>query len=188
MANEVPVKSNAFLWSVLGVLGVIGVGYFFVSPQVDSWKTARAEAAAAEADTVEIQQQIQQVQSLDQQLNGRQADLDRLDLAIPNEPSFDELLYNLETISQNSGVVIDSIQPVGISEEIPNASATINMRGPYLGVRQFLEQLEQNLRFVKVSNLNLGVSSNTEGATEVVATFQIDPAQAVIPILEEQNG
>ncbi len=185
-------RSNATLWLLLGVLGVLAIGYFYTVPQIETWKSARAMATAKQRDVQSIQQRIAEIQQLDGQLSQEASGLDRLDLAVPKTPGSEDLLITLEAIAAASGTSLASVQPLDSTEEVAEPVITVGVTGSYGGVQLFLDLLSQNLRPIEVANLSLVGTSETDGASLVTATLTIMPAQALVvtteQVLEEGGG
>ncbi|MBI4032327.1 type 4a pilus biogenesis protein PilO [Candidatus Berkelbacteria bacterium] len=173
-----PSKQNGMLWALLGILGVIAVGYFYTMPQIAKLKAVRTTAAARAADVLALEAQRQEILALNQQLDDRAGDLARLALAVPGAANMEELLVSLETIASTSGVVLASVQPVA-NAGAKGSEASVTLRGSYSGVKLFLELLAKNLRPVKVTELTLAGSSDVAGASLVDVTLTLVAADAV---------
>ena len=179
MSAETPLqqKGNAMLWGVLGLLGAFVVGYFYVLPSVRELKTTRLAASALAADAQSLQTTINLVTATDQSLGEHQAAIDRLALAVPDHPAFDELLVSLSAIASASGVVVPTMQPLTAASGESGAGVSLTVRGSYSGIHLFLELVSQNLRPLKVTQLTLSSTSDVTGASLISASLSLVAAR-----------
>lgn len=165
-------KSNATLWLLLGIVGAVAAGYFYVAPEVSELRQLRLNSQALAADRQAYELQISQVTALDTRLDAQQSVLDQLAVAIPARPAVDELIVALQAMASQSGIILSTIQPAAESSS-DGVSATISARGSYSGLHLFLEELAKNQRPIKVTELALSAASDVTGASLVNASIQL---------------
>lgn len=183
MAIELKGKQNNILWLTLGLVGVLVVGYFYVRPTLDELKAARAASAAAGRDLEALNTKISQIQSLNAQLDSNKDAVDKLNLAVPDQAAFDELLVTLNAIASKSGIRLVSLQPTG-----DKAIANATVEGSYSGIRSFVDNMHKNLRPINVSRLELRGGSNVANASLITVSMTLDPATAQLPETSAQSA
>lgn len=171
-------RSNGVLWGLLGALGVIGLGYFYVAPQVDTLRDTRLAAAALAADKQSYEIRINEVLALDERLDAAQSSLDQLDLAIPPDAAIDELLVSLDAMAAKSGIVLATIQPATVEGVENGVTVSLTARGSYSGLKLFLETLQTNLRPLSVTSLAVSAASDVSGASLITASMELTAATA----------
>jgi Tfp pilus assembly protein PilO len=177
-------RTNDMLWATIGILGVLGMSYFYVAPRMATLKEARAITQAKEQDSVALQAQITQVDKTAKELNAQPEVLKQLALAVPSSTAYDQLLVALQAITSESGVILSSIHPTsGVATgAAQQATATLAIKGSYSGVHLFLETIAKNIRPLKVTNLALTSAVDATGVSLLNATLIVTAAQAITPI------
>jgi Tfp pilus assembly protein PilO len=170
-------RNNDLLWLAVGLIGVLGISYFYVAPQMSSLRQARAVTLAKADDIQKLQDEITKTNEIGLSLAGQKDALNQLALAAPATASFDQILVALQAIASQSGVILSSVQPVA-STTSQQATATIALKGTYDGVHLFLENLAKNIRPVSVTNMALVSATDNSGASLLNATLTITAAQA----------
>ncbi len=170
-------RTNALLWVLLGVVGVLGTGYVYTLPQIEALREIRLSSAALAADKQAYELQISQLTALDERLEQHQPALDQLSLAVPDQPAVDELLVSLGAVASRSGIVLATIQP---SSEVTPEGVTVSLtaKGSYAGIHLFLDALGTNQRPIKVTEVGLAAASDVAGASLVTASLQLVAATA----------
>lgn len=181
--TQLATKSNATLWLLLGVLGVVAVTYAYTGPSIAKLKEVRLTALARAADTQELQARISQIVALEQQLKLREDKLKELDVAVPADPSIDEFVRSLEAMASASGVLLTSIQPAQAESSV--ASVSVSLRGSYSGIHLFLQRLATSRRPVAVRSLALSTAADAGGTSLLSATMQLDAATGAQAAVKE---
>jgi Tfp pilus assembly protein PilO len=175
-------RTNDILWATIGILGVIGMGYFYVAPRIASLKESRAITQAKDDDIKELTAQIAQVKQTAKELNSQPDALKQLSLAAPNSTAYDQLLVALQAIATESGVVLTSVQPTSSTAGAAKlAIATVGIKGSYTYVHRFFEVIATNIRPMSISNLALSNAVDVNGVSTVSATLIVTAAQAIAP-------
>jgi len=187
-SSDTGTRSNALLWLLLGFLATLAIGYFYVAPQVQSWRFARATVAAKQRDTDALNQQAAQIQDLASQLEEQALALKRLSLAVPNASDSKDLIASLDSISSGAGVALDSVQPGQSTGELTLPVYTVKISGSYSGIRQFLLDLQTNLRPMQVTDMLLANDQLSPDSSLVVATLTVVPAQAIVPKVQASSS
>lgn len=173
MPTKIQEKQNDLLWVTLGLIIVIALAFFYVRPQINLLAQAKGRLLAKQQDLIELEQKAEQLVGLDNQLNQFDADLKKLDIAVPTNESIDQLIVSLGSIATASGAQLKLIQPslTGSSGQV-----TLNLGGSYSSIVLFLENLEKNLRSVQVLDVKISSASRIESTALVNATVTVIPS------------
>lgn len=181
MALKEQQKRNDFLWMVLGIILVTAVGYFYTYPQIIAWQNALIAAEARRLDAQEAQNKVSTVEQKKAEIAQNQDIVNELNLVAPGNQAEDDFVATLESIAENTGLTVNFFQPNFNSEHL---EVSINANGSFLGIGLFLQDIQKNLRPVKISELRITNVSSVPGASLLNATMKITAATAVA--LEEQ--
>jgi len=182
-------RTNDILWATVGILGVLGMSYFYVAPRMTELKEARAVTQAKEQDSVALEAQIVQVDQTAKQLNARTDVLKQLALAAPSSMAYDQLLVALQAITSESGVIMSSVHPTsGATGATQQATATLAIKGSYTGVHLFLETVAKNIRPLTITNLALTSAVDAKGVSLLNATLTVTAAQAIVTTKAETTA
>lgn len=164
------------------ILGGTIVGVFYLRPQWQEFKTLGEEAENLRDLSAELDELIQNRDSLIQTLNSVSGeDLKRVDLALPQGARSAEFLTMLEILAKKNNILL---RQVDLIEEPPSATGgqprpggavnlprtgayrelpiTLSVTGSYESFKSFLRDLESSLRIIDV----LGVSFSGSGRNQ----------------------
>jgi hypothetical protein len=181
---------------VIFILAAIGIGFFYIDPmwtgqiaqekqQIASYNSA---LAAASTFTQKEDQLIAQQNSIPP------ANLTRLESFLPDGVNNVQLILDLNTLAQKSGVTLSDFSVAGNSNAAPSNSVagasegvnqgpassggtvgsltiSVSALGSYQAFRTFLAATEQSLRLMDVTALTL--SSSATGVYTYGITFRI---------------
>lgn len=173
-----PDRSNAVLWLLLGLLGVVAVLYFYVQPERARLVELRAKSQASQEDIAVVQAQIDAITALDATLAEQSNQLNRLTVAVPTGDGLGELLVMLQDTATQAGVVLTSIQPA-VATDQAGPTLSLAVRGSYGGIRLFVAGAEALIRPVTISKLSISASSSVPGASLVSASMTLTAASLV---------
>ncbi len=176
MADVAPsTRSNTLLWALLGLLGVGAVVYFYVAPQRSAVLAVRADSLAAAEDIDALQERVSTIVALGTTLEGRAADLKRLDLAVPQTDGSEDLLVALSDSAERSGVVVTAVAPA-VSTSAGGHAVTVTVRGSYGGVRLFVGTLTDLVRPIAIDSLTFSATAELAGGSLMNATLELRAA------------
>lgn len=176
MALQEQQKRNDFLWMVLGIIIVTAIGYFYTYPQIINWQSAIIAAEARRLDAQEAQAKVATVEQKKAEIAQNKATVDELNLVAPETQAEDDFVATLESIAENTGLTVNFFQPNFNSEHL---EVSINANGSFLGIGLFLQDIQKNLRPVKISELRITNVSSVPGASLLNATMKITAATAI---------
>ncbi len=169
-------KRNVIIAIVAGALAVILVWFFlFYKPKSNEVSKTNDEVATAERQQQDLEATLARLQELDANRPQQQADLDKLNAAIPATPDLAEFIFEANTAAADSGVDWLSIAPTppaasltgGPSEIVLN----IQVQGGFFQVLDYLNRLENLKRLVVTDTLNLSAGgTDTSGSAGSAGT------------------
>lgn len=159
-----------------GTLAIILVWWFAIySPKRSATSSAKSERVAAEARGRDLEVTVARLKELDRNRPQTEADLRALNAAIPATPDLATFILSANEIASQAGVDFLSIAP---SPPAPAAGAgqptsiglSIQVRGDFFAVVDYLNRLEQLERIVVVDTVNLAAQGGSAGAGATGAT------------------
>lgn len=180
---------SGFTVPLLILVTAVG-GYFLVLPKYKDAKVNK-QMLQIKQDEVELKEaQLLSVEELLSSWKKNKEELKILDDALPDAPRVPELLVDIESLANASGLLISNllltIPPAaevakdqsqqkkieGLLNSTDNLiplQIILTLKGDYPGVKSFLTNLEQNLRLIDVFSLNFAaVQTETESQTFVL--------------------
>jgi len=157
-----------------GALAIILVWWFAIySPKRSAISSAKSERTAAEARGRDLEVTVARLKALDRSRPQLEADLRALNAAIPANPDLGTFILSANEIATRAGVDFLSIAPSPPAQAAGAGQPTsiglsIQVRGNFFAVVDYLNRLEQLERIVVVDTLSLaaqGSGAGTAGAT-----------------------
>ena len=150
------------------------------SPQSKSIKTANARTVAAQATQAGLRTDISVLKEEQAQLPSKQAELAKLKQALPDMPSLDILIDNINAAAIGSGVdwqTISPTKPAGYSGGQGNSAAaaqsmpvTMSANGLYAQLLDFVNRLNAMPRLLTVGSINISGVGGPAKTTAQITT------------------
>jgi Tfp pilus assembly protein PilO len=131
---------------------------------------AKKDATAQEAKLAPLQQQLSQAQRDAAHAAEFKAQLESLQLALPNSPALAAFIRNANGIASAAGVKWQSVThatPTPGLGGVQSISVSLQVQGPYGHIIDYLSRLASLKRLLVVDNLSLAASSSS--STSAVA-------------------
>lgn len=131
-------------------------------------KAYNADIALAEAKTQSINDSNKKLASISSLIN-------QLLVAIPGDVDTPDLVAEIEAIAAVNQVDLPSISPPSISEQSASSTSgglatTITVSGGFVNIYNFINSLENSIRFAKITSLS--ISSGESGLSGTI-TFDV---------------
>lgn len=170
---------KSFITLIL-LLGAVLIGVFYLRPQWQRFQGLRESSEHLEELSTEFDTLIKNRDSLVDLINVvSKKDLERIDKALPKGSQAGEVLVVLENLVGKHGLTLQSIglqsvnepasetkilsqtsvRPVDAIREFP---VDLNIKGPYESFKNFLAEIEKNLRITDVTSLSFGAPSGAD--------------------------
>lgn len=178
--------------AVLAAVVITGIWYVALwSPQSKSLKKANARTAAAQVQQNTLRGDITVLKREQTELPAKQAELVKLKQALPEVPSLDTLIDNINTAALGSGVDWQSIAPTkpasynaaqaasvlpGVTQAVP---VSMQANGSYSQLLDFVNRLNAMPRLLTVSGFSIsGVGGATKTSAQITSQVFYVPALA----------
>ena len=184
-------KTSQSTYKILGIFVVIIVGYFGVYPKIGQLKEINTNLGAKKSEAASLDANLQALNTLKSQFISRTADITRLKIALPEKANPEEIFIMLQTAANIAGVSLEDVSPNAATGFSAPVSATV--KGDYVSIVKFSDQLMSNTRPVKITSLNIvAVESKDKpelNGSQLSASYNLDfvIASKVIPELDGQN-
>lgn len=172
-------KEQRLLITILALLVAFGLGYFGFRPLLATYHSQQIATAAREAEIRELEQRKEDLATAERQLRQYGDSVQRLTLAAPSEPQYAELLTQLATMAEAAQVELTAIQPTQASQTNTEVVVTISVRGAFPELLALAEQIETNIRPIRVQSINFSKSGDPDRPGELAATLQLGFARTV---------
>lgn len=154
-----------------GALAIILVWWFAIySPKRSAISSAKSERTAAEARGRDLEVTVARLKALDRSRPQLEADLRALNAAIPANPDLGTFILSANEIATRAGVDFLSIAPSPPAQSAGAGQPTsiglsIQVRGNFFAVVDYLNRLEQLERIVVVDTVSLAAQGGSGGTT-----------------------
>ncbi|MCU1673717.1 MAG: hypothetical protein JWN77_1830 [Frankiales bacterium] len=161
------------IFTVIGSLAILALGYnFLVSPKKAEAEDLRTQAASQVSANAQLQTQLTVLKAQAKDLPKQQARLAAVAAKIPDNPALPALIRALTGASASAGVELVSVTPgaptagTGATGAVAGAGTlaaiplSLNVVGGYFQVEQFVANLENLPRSVRISNLTMNPGAN----------------------------
>lgn len=170
-------KEQQMLLVLLSVLVSFALGYFVLRPQLTNLHGSQLGVAARLQEINELESRKSQLAALKETLAKHAPSLIQLDQAVPATPAYPELLVELATISEQTGMRLATIQPAQASQSSLEQLATVTLKGNFTQLVDFSRSAALNLRPLALKTINIAKTGSTDG-DGLAVTIQISLARA----------
>jgi len=173
------------LITMILIFGILILGFVYLGPAWSEYSATRQATQELQEISQELDNLIINKDQLISSVNRiSKENLDRMDVALPSNKKAAELLVFFESVAGKNSLVLKNIdleekilaertslgnprpgsaiantnRPSGEVNELP---ITMNLLGGYDSFKNFLRDLEQNLRIIDVENINFSATSNS---------------------------
>jgi len=153
-----------------GALAIILVWWFAIyAPRRSATATANSERTAAEARGRDLEVTLARLRELDRNRPQTEADLRALNAAIPATPDLATFILSANEIASQAGVDFLSIAPsppagAAAAGQPTSIGLSIQVRGDFFAVVDYLNRLEELERIVIVDTVSLAAQGGAAGA------------------------
>ena len=183
--NKVPLPQKLIAVGVV-VLGITTANWFVaISPTLDVIQQRQAEQRRLEDDLIQKQSIANNLAQFRHEKEILERRLQQALTELPNEANIDDLIRSISEVGNKSGLIINTIEPMGEQKQSFYASIPIVMSvtGNYHEIGVFLDSVSKLARIVNVTNIKMGgVKTVNEklvvNASYVATTFRFLPQEA----------
>lgn len=157
---------------------ILSIILFFVSWKMlmPSIADNQSKIKAHEADIVLAETKTQSLIEANKRIGSMSGLVNNLLVAIPENADAPNLIAEIESIALANQVLLPSIAPPGINEQLSGSdsnsfSTTISVTGSFGNINNFINGLENSIRFLKINTLSL--SSGEDKSLNATITFEV---------------
>lgn len=160
------------------------LGYFVLMPFASSYKANKISAIDLTNEKDSLLKKQTMLKNLGKDIENRKDFIEKTRFVLPTDPQVPEALVAIEKLASANSLYITSFVP----KEEAKAGATANSQtkkdyksmevqfdvsGSYLDFKNFLEDLEKNIRPVAITSINVSGGGETSLQKEEVLKFNI---------------
>lgn len=134
-------KIKKFLPIILGLIFIL-ILVFFAWPEYQKNNFLKQEIETKQNMLINIQNNLALLENFE---------IDKINKILPNEPEIPELMIQLESLAQKNGLLLKSIN---FNKSTGQVMTTVKLAGSYQAFKNYLNDLEINLRITDVININ----------------------------------
>ncbi len=159
---------NDKLISSILIAASILLFFFAVLPSFDKTRMLRASVEERESILLEASEIKARVEELNQEIDLKKAEVDKLDILLPKEKMIPELLSGIESIMSASGMNLTevNISELSTQQDMKKLSGNLKLNGRFVSFMQFLDLLEKNLRLIEL--ITVDVSAQLAEGVKVI--------------------
>lgn len=152
--------NRIFLIPILFFLTLL-VGVYFLLPLAGESSDLKKEVSKQELELKQKENYLANLKELSKKLKEYQETLEKIETALPQEPSLASLLSFFQTKSAESGLIlkdlggIASFQPEQEKSAIQEIQINFTLQGSFSAFENFLRLLEKSARLIEVRRISL---------------------------------
>lgn len=156
---------------LVGVVAMIGAGYFFGMYQAKSEQVQRLRAKELELQRklTEVRSIVANISAFEEEISGLEDELAVALLQLPNEKQLEVLLTDISNLGKTAGVEIKSFQRESerVHDFYAEVPIAIELEGRYHDIAKFFELVSKLPRIVNMGAIAMSVASDSEFETRV---------------------
>jgi len=162
--NEIAQKFTSF---VLTLVALSFLGLFAINPTLSTIARLRKELSDNKITDQQLQDKITNLAILQQKYNSLQNDIPSVLASVPNNPDVPLFLAQLQSVIDNTNLIITSLQSYQVETVNPKAankkyssySFSFSGNGSYENISRFISTLLNMQRIISIENFSIGKSN-----------------------------
>jgi len=173
-------EERSTLVIILAIVASLGLGNFGLRPALAHYHNQSVAVGARSLETSNLYERKTTLVQIEGQLKKYAEQIQLLEIAIPAEPQYPELLAQLAALVETSSLTLTSVQPQQ-SDITTTLAVPVNLtvRGSFPNMLGLAGRIETNLRPITVSSISVIESGDTGDTTQLTATIQMRFARIV---------
>lgn len=151
------------LVSILSLFVALLLVIFFIVPKTSEIQAKSSEVLSKTQELELGKQKVVAIREAVKLIATAKKEVGTLDVSIPQTPSADEALVQIQEMSSKSETTISEATVGSSAEGYQDLTATIS--GSYPNLLSFLEKIQNNLRPIKIDTLNMSVNEESGDIT-----------------------
>ena len=170
--NKLPWYGQLGVFAALSIAGTGVFWNYYAKTEQESLATRRAQLAAIRADITKGRATARRLPEFRRQVDGLQAQLDRLRPVLPEEKDVADLLRRIQGMATQSNLQIRGFapQPVTTRQMYAEWPIGLELDGTYHNLGSFLERVSKFPRIINVNGIH--IKSKADGGSGQTITAQ----------------
>lgn len=172
------VNNIMIIIAICSVGGII-FGVNLLLPKFQEFQSQNKVLENKKNELLYKEEYFSKLQNVETQIKEYQAELDKIDVALPNYPSLPSFFDFLQTNTSQSGLVISDMGNFSVSNSkysgLKEVSLKLDVSGPYESLKNFLSILEKSSRVIDVESISFKASDaeETKSQPEDIFVFSL---------------
>lgn len=157
------------------VLIVIALGVLLIWPKYLILKDSLVKVEKKAIELKYITDYFADLKKISEDLKGYEAELLKIESALPSDPSLPSLLHFIQTEASQNGLILKrissaSVGPLAKDSDVKEQSLSIELSGFYPAFKNFLAVLEKSGRLIEIEQISFSASKEKE---PIIFTLEI---------------
>ena len=147
---------------MLSLAASAALGFLLILPLRDPIVALQASIVEKEEIISELKHLITKIDQWHNQINDREADIEKLNLALPSEKAIPDFIVSLRSLTGSSGMILNDIKiqedkKVSVTSnknEVEVFNVILDINGTYPAFKSLLSGLEKNVRVADIQSIN----------------------------------
>jgi len=164
-------KENFYSLSFL--LAFVLIFFLFISPKQKSLSLLNSNLSQKKFELESSDKYFQEILKTSEKLKNYQDPISKIDFALPEDPQIPLLFNFLQKSSSQSGLLLENISSVNLTEEggLKKWTTTLKFKGDYPSFKNFLSILEKSARLIKVERVLISSEKESLSFTLTISVF-----------------
>ncbi len=160
------------------IASAVLVAFAFLWSYYDAIQEVRNLIQSKELQVVKKQNFIEKITGTRKQVEARKEDLDKVEFLLSSGRHTEDVIVNLEAITQEAGVTIGDfktgVAKGGSGEEFEVMQIELSTSGQYATIFNLIRLLEKNLRIFDIQEFTISKKDGGSFATPLLATLKMN--------------
>jgi Tfp pilus assembly protein PilO len=157
--EEAKIKNQTQLLPLLISVICLAIGYFVILPKIEELKLINIQIEAKNQNITEVQNKITNLNLLKNEFTNNSGTLEAVNLALADSSQLPEIIEQITSITQKSGMSLKSIKPD--SKQINNELlVNLSLQGDFGSLITFTQNIEKNLRPITLKSVSMSMSTD----------------------------
>lgn len=152
------------------LLAVILLSFFLVVPKYKQFKDFQMQVGIKTAEYENKYAYYSEIARLTRELENRKDILDKIDIALPSDPTYSSIVYFLQKKAGENGIFLKSVNLskglLAEQEGVKEIGFSLNMMGDYTSLKNFIDSLEGSSRIFELNSISFSSAINPQQETK----------------------
>jgi len=144
--------------------------FFLVVPEYKAFKKLQVDLAEKTAEYNAEYDYYSAIDKTQLDLQSRREDIEKIDDALPQDPTLGRLVYFLQETAKENGIMFKDIFlskaslgsfDTGVGKSVKNIVFSLNLSGSYASLENFIISLEKSSRIFEVTSISFGAAASS---------------------------